>query len=530
MGKKKKPPILATGDFETDPFKVDRVPRPFIGEFHSAELTEVFEGDDCATQFVDFLLSIDDPHLIYMHNGGKFDFFFMIDHLEGPMRVINGRIVEAKIGPHTIRDSFAIMPVPLKSYKKDDIDYSKLEREVRHLHMPEIRDYLHSDCVYLYEMCEAFLNRFGPKLTIGGTAMGIIKEMHPFIPSGSDHDKAFRPFYYGGRVECFRSGIIGGGVKLYDVNSMYMGAMKYSRHPINGAFSVSNKMPNSFDYPFFCHFTGWNDGALPAKNPDGSLTFNKEYGEFFACSHELEAAIEFGLIKIEEIHRVYISQDYASFGDYVDMCNDGKAECKRTGDATGYLINKLLGNSGYGRFAINPENFEEWIINKDFGNDRQLIADGYELRSEIDGVELWSKPAEIQESQYCDVAVGASITSAARATLLRGLKGAIDPIYCDTDSIICRAFDGDIDPYRLGAWDLEKTAQYAAIGGKKLYALYDDPNGEPVKISSKGGSLSLSEIIAICEGQRVRYENPAPTFSLKRSETRFVKRNFEKTA
>lgn len=519
---------IATLDFETDPFKIDRIPEPFCCELLSDTICEVFWGDDCVEQLCNYLLSTEKRFQIFAHNGGKFDFFFMIPWIDRIIKIINGRITKAALGNHILQDSYSIIPVPLAAYDKMEFDYDLMERNIREENKELILEYLHYDCKKLLELVTAFIDRFGNKLTIGGTAMNIIKFMHQFNTMGSEHDKEFRKYYYGGRVQCFSSGIIRGPVKLFDVNSMYMAAMKYYKHPINGAFHVLDSLPDSFDMPYFVHFTGENRNALPSRMENGALTFENKYGEFFACSHELEIALEHNLVEVQKVHKVYLSLETISFPEYIDYCHEGKAKAKGK-DPIDYLFYKLLGNSGYGRFAINPENFEDWIIHRDFGKENELISEGYELRSDMGELELWARPTPIKENTYCDVAVAASITSAARAILMKGLENAVEPLYCDTDSIICRDFMGDIHSTELGKWDLEHTANYCAIAGKKLYALYNSEKEEPLKLSSKGGTLKLPDILKICRGETVHFENAAPTFSLKKS-TSFVKRNFVKTA
>jgi hypothetical protein len=51
------------------------------------------------------------------------------------------------------------------------------------------------------------------------------------------------------------------------------------------------------------------------------------------------------------------------------------------------------------------------------------------------------------------------------------------PIYCDTDSIICEAFGGNLHDTELGGWKIEAEGDYAAIAGKKLYAVFDNGKG-----------------------------------------------------
>lgn len=541
MARKKAKQKLAVIDFETDPFKNGRVPRPFCAEFYSDEMTEVFWGDDCHEQLFRFLDTLDDEYVIYAHNGGKFDFHFLHAHLENPALIINARIVKCRLGKHELRDSYAILPMPLKGYKKLDFDYAKLERRVREHHKADILEYLHMDCVYLFELVSAFLGRFGKRMTIGGTAIKEIERLHPFKKCGERHDETFRPFYYGGRVQCFKSGLLRDGpFRSYDVNSMYSSVMRNRDHPANGAFERRGSMPDDFSAPFFLRFEGRNRNALPSKLDDGSLSFVKPEGEFLACSHEIETALEFGLIDITRVLDCWVACETIRFDTFVDTYFEEKSSAKARGDHINEIFAKLLLNSGYGRFGINPENFSDWIIFRDYGNEHLMEDDGYECVSEFPDFELWARPAPIMDRSFCDVSIAASVTSAARATLLRGLQMAEDPIYCDTDAIICRGFHGHVDKYELGAWDLEKESDRIVIAGKKLYAMHDGAhvrwNGpNPAlekdgrfKLSSKGGTLKLRDLLKIAKGDVVTYKNPAPTFSLRKAPT-FVQRDFRMT-
>lgn len=534
-GNKKR--IIAVLDFETDPFKYGRIVEPFCCEFLATDGTEaVFWGDDCAEQLVNYLEQLPNKYLIYAHNGGKFDFHFLHKYLDNPALIIKTRIVEAKLFQHTLRDSFAILPVSLGSYKpsqgprKQSFNYELMERHCREQNKALILDYLHYDCLTLLELVHRFIDMFGPQMTIGGTAMRELQKVHQFQKQGQKHDEIFRPFYYGGRVQCFDAGILAGPWKLFDVNSMYPSVMRNSKHPVNGRFAFSSRIPSDFERPYFVEFEGSQTNALPALNEEGKLTFTKSSGVFRACSHELEVAMEHGLVQIDKVIKCYVSDDYITFEEFVDKFFNLRLGAKEIDDAALDLFYKLILNSAYGRLGINPRNFSDWFIHRDFGEDHDLYSKGYRMAADHDHLELWEKAAELDDSQFCDVAIAASITSASRAKLLAGLQASIDPIYCDTDSIICRDFTGDMDDKRLGAWKLEKTAKVAAVAGKKMFCLYDDiEDAKPIKLSSKGGSLSMHEIIAMCSGATVFQERDAPTFSLKKRPL-FISREFKMTA
>lgn len=542
MKKNKEPKevLIAVIDCETDPFKYSRVPAPFAIEFYSDKYTEVFWGDDCISRCMTWLEKLEEEYIIFAHNGGKFDFHFMHEYIDNPLFIIKSRIIRAALFHHTLADSYAILPVPLRDYAKDTFDYKKMERHKRNRHKKEILEYLHHDCVYLFQLVSKFVEQFGIKKTIGSTAMASIKSMYEFAKLTEHGDEYFRQFYFGGRVQCIKSGILQGPWKLYDVNSMYPYVMKEYKHPVNCQFEITDEMPDNFDMPFFMKFDGINRGALPMKTKamaeEDTLDFTVKEGTFYACSHEIQVGLELGLIEIKNVHECYISTETINFAEYVDTHYAAKVEAEQNGDKAGRLFAKLLLNSGYGKFGQNPDNFREYFLNRDFGDDERLREEGWELEcDDFTAFELWSKPVPKKDNAYFDVSIAASITSAARACLLRGLYHSVDPIYCDTDCVIARDIRTEgtgilLDQTALGAWKLEKEAEFIAIAGKKLYALYDQKERKlkEIKRVSKGGTLTLAQIRTLAKGYTVETKLSAPVFSIKKQPT-FLSRRFAKT-
>jgi hypothetical protein len=539
---KKVPPLIAVMDFETDPFEYGVEIAPFVaGIYYDTDDTlgvyRYFWGYDCVAQLFDYLRDIKRPMIIYAHNGGKFDFRFFIDQLENPIKVIHGRIVKAKAGIHEFRDSYSIIPIALKAaHNKKELDYSVLRREKRDKYRVEILDYLFHDCKYLFELVSAFVARFGQRLTVAGTAAKELRKFHPQESGNENHDKIFRPFYYGGRVQCFEYGVIDGDFKIYDVNSMYPAAMRGFDHPkgrqyIRPALLKLDKRGDLLRFPdrfYFARVKCDNAGALPLRIPGqfGGLSFDCKCGEFFATSHEIKAALELGLIWNVEIIEAYIPRESQRFVEYVDEFAAQKRDCKKAGDKIGETFAKLMLNSAYGRFGINPmEFFDYWIVKPD--GERPPAGKGfvpYEMSDECD-YEIWRKrvnePLEenrelkdgkpVRVNGFEDVAIAASITGAARSILMRAIHNAKRPIYCDTDSLICEELRGvPIDEYALGAWKFEGHGNRVAIAGKKLYAVFD--GDECVKLASKGVRLTPSEVMRVAQGETLRYEKPSPAF------------------
>lgn len=143
---------------------------------------------------------------------------------------------------------------------------------------------------------------------------------------------------------------------------------------------------------------------------------------------------------------------------------------------------------------------------------------------------MWKRPVdELDKARaIMNVATGASITSAARAELLHGIARAERPIYCDTDSLVCRDLDMP-DGAELGAWKHEGDATEAAIAGRKLYALWGEESADPVeaasrvkawgdprciKLASKGVRLQAGSIREVAMGKVIRWKAEAPTFNV----------------
>jgi len=521
---------VAVIDCETDPFKHGRKIGAFACEFLSADLKHVTWGPSCVKEMATYLRGLDRAFLIYAHNGGKFDFMFFADEIENPVKVISSRIVSCQLGQHEMRDSFAIIPVPQAVFEKQKIDYGMFEYEVREKYKEPILEYLHSDCAGLLKLVNAFHTRFGDHLTVGGMAINQLKQFYKVGKGTKDHDIRTRPFYYGGRVECFESGELYGDWHVYDVNSMYPYVMAEFDHPDGRAyFTVENtyvknngNLANSGAALYFAHIECESFGAFPRREKDG-ISFPHCAGEFWVCSHEVRAAIECGTAKNIRVISALVPRFTTRFDKFVRKFNADKVSSKLAGDKVGEMFAKFVLNSCYGKFGQNPENYRDYLLVR---SKEERPPEPWRLVEYAAGFELWSKP--VDGGGYYDVAVAASITSAARATLMRGLTSHHRPAYCDTDSIIC---DGPIkglliDKATLGAWKLEARGDRLFIAGKKTYALYS--KGEAVKWASKGVRLQAGAIVAIARGKTLTWHSEAPSMRLGKA-TKYVARRVKRT-
>jgi NOL1/NOP2/fmu family ribosome biogenesis protein len=561
---------IYTIDAETDPFRFGRVPRPFaLGFYDGSKYSDswTIESGNKAVDAMREQIFYTAPGIIYAHNGGRFDFFLFMDwFVNNPMRIINGRIVKAKMrcatGWHELRDSYAIMPFPLKKAlgktRKKDIEIDKLEPEFRAKHMPEILSYLKADCISLWELCVDFIDEFGPMLTIGSTAMKELKKVHSFDTIDQKQDLAIdhrtgnplpcmdvccnesnrlhsglRPhYYYGGRVQAFKKGVLEGAWKVYDVNSMYPSVMKQALHPIGPISSEGTTVRES---TCFVSARGWNHGAFPVRVKGGGISFEQEYGVFHVTIHEWNMAEELGLFKPEKILRCVNFDRRSTFEEFVEMGYTNRINYNLAGQLNKGLFWKRILNSAYGKFSQNPDNYKEYCIT-DAKTD--LHEEGYRPEEIKYGTYIvWSKRG--RDSSRYNVATGASITGASRAILLSGIARSKNPIYCDTDSIVCEAVGPELEQHatNLGAWKLEAEATTACIGGKKLYALFDtnqdrnarriaeaEKDGKKLKVekdgsicvkqANKGVKVTAAQIRSVAEGQVVQTQRDAPSFKL----------------
>lgn len=515
-------PII-TMDIETDPFSYGRRPYAFCCGVYTGSVFFHRWSRACCRQIIDDLSRLE-PSIIYMHNGGRFDVLgYLMPFLDAEMRIINGRIVEAKIGHHLVRDSFAILPMALAQYKKDEIDIDRLLRQNREQHKDEILSYLKGDCVYLHELVVAFIAEFGEYLTVGSAAMGQLQKFHPFDKGNRYLDDKFRKqFFFGGRVQCFRpSGVYDIPFKIHDVNSMYPFVMKTFEHPTGTNYELDRVIRKNTNFVVVEGRQLGPYGAFPLRNKDGGINFTIEKGTFATTIHEFNAALDTGYFRPSRILKTYSFRESIGFAAFIDHFYAARLKAKAQKDKIHEIFYKFILNSAYGKFAQNPDSFFDWAITK---NER--LPEPWKEHFIYKGrYVIWRKA--ITRHSFYNVAIGASITGAARSILMRAIRDSQEPVYCDTDSIIAKSLSSvTIGETGLGAWKIEGSGDRIAIAGKKLYCCWS--GNEVIKKATKGSKLNADEILEVARGGTITYRNQAPTFKLDGS-TRFVKRKIKAT-
>lgn len=528
MGKRR----IIAADCETDKFLYGRIPEPFIWG--------VYDGDDyklffTTKEFVEYIKEQD--AIVYAHNGGKFDWIYIIPFIEDTtdVRIIGGRIAEIKLGRALLRDSYSIIPEPLAKIDKDEIDYDLMEKDVRHKYMDShIIPYLKKDVYVLFVLVTHFRQEAGNALTIASNAMNSAKKLG-INPGRTNYrfDEKMRRFYFGGRTECFLPGTFH-NLSVYDIRSSYPFAMSQD-HATGDRRVEHSSLKNIAKEDIgrcFIKLQCYSDGAFPLK-VDETLTFPEGFNSFYVTGWEFLTAVKHDLIKNVNIQSVIEFESKINFAPYVDKWFKYKEQYRprRTlEEKAKYIIGKILLNSLYGKLAMNPMKYWDYKI-CDIGEEIDVM-EGWQKYALFQGKEIhrrsvaWNMKFKYgvewqKKPLFYNVATGASITGFARANLLDAmcLAGRERVIYCDTDSIALLGQETpplDLSP-NLGAWDCEFLANTGHFAGKKLYAMKGVEPGKDetkFKIASKGSKLNFDEMARVMKGESVTWKNEAPSYSI----------------
>lgn len=537
---------FAVLDSETDPFKQGRIPDPFVWGFYDGLMFRHFTHDT-AHSMIEWIA--DQKIIVYAHNGGKFDYHFLLPYMEpyDHVKIINGRLAQFYIGKAEFRDSMNILPVALKNIevskdgeiiKKQEFDYSLMEKSERY--KPEnwenIIDYLRDDCITLWEAINKFQTEYGRHLTLAGAAMAQWKKISkkPLPKSTGEYFEIFKPYYYGGRVQCFQRGIIESDFSVFDINSAYPYAM-LSSHPYGLDYIEESEPGNVCPHGFY-RIRAESTGAYPYREKTG-LNFpdDGEIREFHVTGWELIAAQETGTAGNPKILSGIVHTETQDFTEYIEYFYQRRLTAKATGDKAGDLFNKLFLTNLYGKFGANPENYAEFVILPPEEHDSLLDPDNdFTLSGELGPWLLGERGLTDDEMRYYNVATAASITGFVRAYLWRAIcqTGRDTILYCDTDSIATCSDCNSLDTGgRLGQWKHEGEFDRAGIAGKKMYIFRGKKQRDgsrEYKTASKGVKLSNAQLWKVAAGAVVEYKPENPTFSVHHA-PRFVSRKITLT-
>jgi hypothetical protein len=440
------------------------------------------------------------------------------------------RLVAVEYGRCELRDSWAILPAPLRAHDKGEIDYSLFEKGKREKHKQQILEYLSRDVVSLHKWVMEFIKTHGLVLT---AAQASLRSLHKLCgvktPKFSPWmDAEFRKYYFGGRNTPWQTGIFKGDFLYLDLNSAYPWAMTLP-HPFSDQFSASKKVCEQS----MVTVEGVAKGCFPLRVKGQSTPYPSDNVSrvYHVTGWEYLAARELDLFK-GKVLASFNPEHVRDFSPFVRYWHGKKSHCKKVGDKSGELVAKISVNSGYGKFAQKPVPVEQIVLappDVDMtsydGKWREKICDSE------GGYSVWALETD-QIILPWNVVTAASITGCVRARIVRAKAKCRNALYTDTDSLIVPADEGEkLIGQGLGQWELKaKTGgkKRVVIAGKKLYAFETGEN--QWMTASKGVQLSADEIIEVARGKTVVWKNDAPTFSLSRptSNPVFMERKISK--
>lgn len=309
----------------------------------------------------------------------------------------------------------------------------------------------------------------------------------------TDIDRLARNSYKGGFTylnPLYQEQETGGGI-VFDKNSMYPAKMMNELLPVGFPEGFSGKYQIDSVYPLYIQFLTCEFRLKPGKIPSIQIK-NQPYfksNEYLEDSNGEIVELALTTPDLELFFENYdvdvISWDgglkfmamKGVFESYINKWTEKKIQSKIDNNGALYSISKLMLNSLYGKFGLNPR----------CGRKLPYLND--------DGVVKYTT-LDPEERDPIYVSVASFITSYARADIIRSSQTIRDfslkkygfdaYVYSDTDSIHCLLSEDDlpelskfmdIDDYRLGSWKLESKFQRGKYLRQKCY-IEQDLDGE----------------------------------------------------
>lgn len=451
--------------------------------FYDGHIYKVFTKIPAFLNFLDsrFYRS----YRIYAHNGGKFDFLFLMEEIlnrgwkvkltprQGSIIIIH--VTTAKGNHFTLCDSYALLPDSLKRLTEGfQVEHKKMDspdfkRRISR-RSKKLMKYLHNDILGLYEVLTEFFNStyvVRPAFTIASQALNTFKEK--FLPfelqrmNLNDEELIRSRFYSGGRVEVYKGE--GKHIRVYDVNSLYPYAM-LSEMPCGNYFNTTRFHPDLIGfYKVKIHSTPeWIISPLLVKVRKGKNFYQNYYvnggGTYFLTSETLLMLKKDYGVRFEVEYGMIFKRKKHLFNDYVETFYKIKSENRGNSQ---YYIAKYMLNALYGK--LGQMRWTETIQFRTKGLSNFVSFDDY-----YGLVMVLSE----SRSKFILPFLACYITETARLhhfKLMREIEK--DVFYCDTDSIFTtsRSLDKKVTP-KIG--DLSFEGEYEGIFlAPKTYGLRD---------------------------------------------------------
>ena len=422
----------------------------------------------------------------------------------------------------TIYDSLKILNFSVEQIAKDfNLPIQKLEinykekRDIGHELTEQEINYIRNDVEIMARALAIMFQEDLTKMTIGSDALSnykkINKNFNKYFPTlPFEIDKDIRRSYKGGFTylnDIYKGAETGAGI-VFDKNSMYPAKMMYEKMPFGDPIFFDGKYEEDMLYPLYvqtlsCIFE-LKDGMLPTIQIKNNLSFIPN--EYVKSSDGDIVTLTLTNIDLEmflEHYNVYELEYHSGwkfraikglFTEYIDYWTDKKIQAKKDNNGAMYRISKLMLNSLYGKYGLNP------IVRSKFP---YLDDDGV--------VKYGMYESEIRDSIYLPIAT--FITSYARRDIIESSQKIRDYsmkkygkdlyVYSDTDSIHCLLDEEkdiedlkqilEIDDYKLGAWKLESKFKKGKYLRQKCYIELD--YNEKLNVTVAGLPKKIGDLI-----------------------------------
>lgn len=409
------------------------------------------------------------PHSFTTLISDKSQFYSMEIMLEEGNRV---KILDSlKILPFSVDEIARGFNLPIN---KLEIDYSK-EREIGHKLDEQEVDYLRVDVEIMARSLKILFDQGLTQMTQGSNALHDYKKIigkknfARWFPIPT-YDFDIRQSYKGGFTFCdprFQGLDIDEGIVL-DVNSLYPSVMYYEKLPygegifFNGKY-VKDDLYNLYIQMITCQFE-LKENHIPTIQLKNNLSFiptqylsSSEGEEVTMCLTSVDLKLFFEHYNVYNItyHSGWkFKSTTGLFKDYIDKWNTIKVESTINGNKAMRTLAKLMLNSLYGKFALNPH------------------VQSKHPYFEDDMVKYRLGEKETRDPIY--IPVGTFITAWARYKTITSAQKVYDRfLYADTDSLHLIGTEIpaelEIDPVKLGAWKHESTFTRARFIRQKTY-------------------------------------------------------------
>lgn len=399
-----------------------------------------------------------------------------------------------KILPMSVREMAKAFDLPMR---KGEIEYNE-KREKDHKLTPKEIEYLRLDCTIVALSLKHMFDEGNTQMTIGGNALHEYKKimgekkMNYYFPEPQNDDYVRRS-YRGGYVYVNpdkKEKEIGEG-RVYDVNSLYPWVMYYKELPWGEPIYYTGKYVYDEDYPLYVCRVLVDIKVRDEFVPTLQIKGNPNY----ASNEYITKTIEPEIITVTSVDLAILQKHYYGtfvfldgwkyksstklFREYIDKWMTLKEKATKEKNKALRTICKLMLNSLYGKFGVNPE----------------VVSRHVRFNAETEKVEFYLSEKEHRKPLY--IAMASFITAYAREKTINSVQENYNRfLYCDTDSMHLERDEDvngiEVDPVKLGAWDHESTFIRAKFLRQKTYFEQE--------IEAKSDSFLMTKNKIVCAG------------------------------